>query len=505
MDLRQEVGQCFMVGYGPEGPDPELLEDLGSDSIGGVILFARNGEEASQMQAQIQRLREAASGYPLIALDQEGGPVLRVHRNAADLPAAMALTATQDPELVAEVGEACGRELLSLGADLNLAPVLDVHRVIENPGIGLRSFSPRTEEAAQYGLAFLRGFHRSGALSCGKHLPGKGAARKDAHLELPTVDIPFEELTSQDLPPFAEAISAGVSTLMSSHVIYPCLDPEKPVTTSSKALKKVVEALGFSGCVLSDDLEMGALKVDGSCPEEVAVEALAAGHHLLLVCHSRDLHRAMVERVVAAVQSGELPREVVAEAAKKVAELKERVRSLPRAPLSDWRERHDALLEKVYPRTMTLHRGELPLLAGAWTVWVPSLESLVGVEEDAVQGSVFRSEFQEAFPEARFRVYAPRAQELSEVSDEDLGGKQLFLSYNSHLFPAQAAFLDRLAKEADCLAHASLRNPFDHLKSPASIQVSAIGFRRRAQATLAKILAGELKPSGGFQLPEVGP
>jgi beta-N-acetylhexosaminidase len=494
LDLEQRIGLCFMVGHGPEGLDPELGELLGRGAVGGVILFARNGSHASEMEAAIHAVREVASGWPLVALDQEGGPVLRVREEASDLPSAMALGAGGDPARTRAVGRAAGRELLALGADLNLAPVLDVNRLEANPGIGIRSFGVRSEQVCRHGPEFLTGMLEAGALGTGKHFPGKGASAIDAHLAMARVEASREELLREDLPPFRAVVEAGAAALMTSHVIYPGLDPETPGTLSPEVVRLAREELGFQGLLLSDDLEMGAMK-EGGDPGEHAVRCLASGHDLLLVCHSRDVHAAMRDAVRAAVEAGELPAARVDEACARVLAAQRRAAAATRG---DWRalvEEHRGLIDEAHAAAVAGWGPVEPLDRDEpWTVFVPELQGLVQVEEGTGTCEELVEELRAGGLEAEVVVYRPKDGAGLEPRE---GRAVLLASYNAHLLEAQATNLARVAGAASRVALLALRNPFDlRLLPDAGVRLASFGFGRGAQRAAGRVLVGAAEATG---------
>ncbi len=497
------VGRCFMVGYLGSAPDPELAGLLERDEIGAVILFTRNAGDGPEIAAQIARLRELGPGV-LVALDQEGGPVLRVTAGASDWPSAMALGQIGDPELAGRIGEGVGREMVAMGADLDLAPVVDVNRLEANPGIGIRSFATAARAVSPLAVAWAEGLARGGALGCAKHFPGKGGAAVDAHVGLPVVGGSRGELSRLDLPPFRALVRSGVASLMTSHVIYPALDPVLPVTFSPAGVA-VARSIGFSGAVLSDDLEMGALAEFGGAEEDRGLRAIAAGHDMVLVCHRRELHLAMVERIVRAVRSGELPEERVREAEARVAVLRAaaqgagRRRGTPGRDLAGLVKRHAPLVAETHRRAVRVLRGRPRLDAGTgYRVLVPDLDGLTLVEEGTGRCERLVAELRAGLPEARFETFRPKEPRVEVSPDEPV----LVFSYNAHLLPAQGAWLTALAERPGWTGVVALRNPFDlRLVPGARLAVATLGYRRGAQVAVARVLLGEEEPGGRLRLP----
>src|SRR5262249_33166312 len=157
-----------------------------------------------------------------------------------------------------------------------------------------------------------------------KHFPGKGHSPLDAHLRLPRIDSSWDEMEAGHLPPFREAVAAGVPCVMTSHPVYPKLDPANVPATFSRAIVEdcLRGRIGFEGVIVSDDLEMGA--ITESCPiGEAAVRAAGAGHDLLLVCHTEPAQRRAADALVDAYRSGALPVGEFEAAAERVRRLRE--------------------------------------------------------------------------------------------------------------------------------------------------------------------------------------
>lgn len=334
----QTYGQVVMVGL----PEPrveavarELVQDLG---VGGVILFARNIEAPLQvweLTCELQRLARKRGGPPLlIAVDQEGGPVQRLKEPFTRIPSARELEEKATPGEVQALYQRVGRELALVGINLNLAPVLDVARGPECP-LWERSFGPDPEKVAAHGVAAFRGLQKGGVLATAKHFPGLGDTRRDSHLVLPTVENPDPE-RAVDLRPFAAAMAAGVPVVMTAHVRVPAWD-EVPATLSPVALRTWLRGrLGFNGVVMTDDLEMGAIREQGEVPA-AAMEALAAGADLLLICEHPGLAWEAARRLAKTPSlHGRL-----AEAAARLARLRERL------PAAGTREEVEAYFGKT--------------------------------------------------------------------------------------------------------------------------------------------------------------
>ncbi|MCD7765887.1 MAG: beta-N-acetylhexosaminidase [Lachnospiraceae bacterium] len=328
LSLREKIGQCFCVGI--PGPDisPEYQKFLNSYKIGNVILFARNidnNQQAARLCAKLQEEIYGNTGQKaFIMIDQEGGEIIRLKEDAANIPGAMALAATGDPENAYLAGRITGRQLKRLGINFDLAPVLDVNCNPANPVIGVRSYGADPKQAAVYGNAMMCGLLKEGVLACGKHFPGHGDTALDSHLALPRVDKPVEELQKTELYPFREAVKAGIPAVMSAHILFPTLEPEEvPATMSRRILTGLLrEEMGFEGLILSDCMEMGAIKEYYGTTEGI-LRAFEAGVDLVLVSHTREAAEEAIRRLEEAVQKGEIAEEVFDRAAERILSYKE--------------------------------------------------------------------------------------------------------------------------------------------------------------------------------------
>jgi beta-N-acetylhexosaminidase len=198
---------------------------------------------------------------------------------------------TMTPAQVRDLARKSGRELAAVGINLNLAPVLDLATDPEARFMYERCFSHDPETALAYGLAVIEGHRDHGILTAAKHFPGIGATRRDPHLELPTVDLSEDRIRRVDMVPFAGAVSARVDAVMTSHIVYPALDPTQAATFSPKIVTSLLrEELGFEGLILTDDMEMGAVTGQGNIGP-AAVRSVQAGADLVLVCRRAELVR----------------------------------------------------------------------------------------------------------------------------------------------------------------------------------------------------------------------
>jgi beta-N-acetylhexosaminidase len=321
-DLRKEIGRLFMVGVpGPvlEADTRRTLERL---HIGGIVLFRRNVISPSQITALTAALR-ALPSTPLVAIDHEGGRVMRLNEPFTQFPAAAAVGRSGDSAFAFQIGQAMAEELSSVGVDLNFAPVLDVHSNPANPIIGDRAFGSDPAVVSAMGIALMRGLLAGNVIPCGKHFPGHGDTEKDSHVDLPTVSRSRAELERTELVPFCAAIGAGIPMLMTAHVLYPSLDADHPATVSRAILTDLLRSdLGFEGVIVSDDLEMRAISDHGDIGA-AAVASVAAGADALLVCQDLAKAEHAVEAIEDAVSEGVLTSDRIRAAADRLRRLQQ--------------------------------------------------------------------------------------------------------------------------------------------------------------------------------------
>ncbi|HET6376051.1 MAG TPA: beta-N-acetylhexosaminidase [Methylocella sp.] len=349
--LAGSVGDHFLIGLRPspalEEQDRLLLSEL---RPAGVILFKSNFRHGLPYEAWLESHAQLIAGIRaatgrermFIAIDHEGGRVCRTPP-----PLTRFSYAAHWAGQAAQTGRAMGRELASIGVNLNFAPVLDIHTNPKNPVIGERAFGETPESVIAAALPFMEAMQRENVLACGKHFPGHGDTSIDSHLGLPSQGISLEELRARELKPFAAAIAAGIGMIMTSHILFPAIDPELPVTLSHRFLTGILRGeLGFEGVAVSDDIGMGAMKGFFDTPES-AVRLIEAGCDMVMVCahftetlRARDFARA----IAAAAGDGRLDPELLARSRKRVEALLARaaVNKVEKLPESILRENASA-------------------------------------------------------------------------------------------------------------------------------------------------------------------
>ncbi|MEB3882959.1 glycoside hydrolase family 3 N-terminal domain-containing protein [Lyngbya sp. CCY1209] len=297
------------------------LEELG---VGGVIFVDGS---AAELAVRTQLLRSWAKIPLLLAADIEEGVGQRF-AGATWFPPPMALgaIANRDPEMAEryaeEMGAVTAREALAIGLNWILAPVVDVNNNPDNPVINVRAFGETPETAGRLAAAFIRGSHRYPVLTSAKHFPGHGDTAVDSHIELPTIPHSPERLAAVELPPFKEAIAAGVDSVMGAHLLIPAWDETLPATLSPEILTgKLRKALGFEGLIVTDALVMGAI-ADRYSLAEASVLAVEAGADILLMPEDPEV---TIQAVCEAVESGRISPERIQMSCDRIAYMKKKI------------------------------------------------------------------------------------------------------------------------------------------------------------------------------------
>lgn len=325
MSLEQKIGQVMMVGFSGFSVDEPVRQLVKGLQVGGVCLFKRNIESAAQVAKLNDELRGLFEGGvpPFIAVDQEGGNVVRLSDRNVVLPGNMVLGATRDAQLAYEAGRAQGDDLRRLGFNMNLAPVLDVNTNPKNPVIGIRAFGDDVGLVSELGVQFVRGQQAARVVTVAKHFPGHGGVESDSHKGLPVVNAPEAELRRQ-LVPFVSAMRAGLDGMMTAHIATPTLSngDATPATLNRRVLGGVLrEELGFDGLVVTDELEMDAIDTRYGVGH-AAVLAVNAGADVVLVPWRAEKVNEVHAALLAAVGSGELPMARLDQAVRRVLRTK---------------------------------------------------------------------------------------------------------------------------------------------------------------------------------------
>jgi beta-N-acetylhexosaminidase len=303
-ELRNIAGQLIMIRFPGTVLDAATADFLKANGIRAVCLFRGNMTDSEQLAKLTADLRAVMGPEALIAIDQEGGAVVRSTWVPAP-PAAMGLGAADDTDLAYRTGAAVARAVKALGFNWNFAPVLDLNNNPHNPVIAERSFGAEPKRAAELAMSWMAGSHAEGVACCVKHFPGHGDTNVDSHRDLPTVDKPVEELNRLELAPFRIA-SGAAPAMMTAHIVYPTLDPENPATMSRRILNDLLrDEWEYKGIIITDGMDMHAIAGRYGVGN-AAVRALTAGADMVMALGTTETQNETLDAIAAAIASGAL-------------------------------------------------------------------------------------------------------------------------------------------------------------------------------------------------------
>lgn len=525
MTLEEKVGQMLMPDFrnwnGKNVTEmlPEIEQMVKNYHLGGVILFRENVVTTEQTTKLVDQYQEASEKYGLLmGIDQEGGIITRL-QTGTNMPGNMALGATRSEDLSGKVGNAIGEELLSLGINMNLAPVLDVNNNPDNPVIGVRSFGENPEMVSEMGVSYIKGMQNSGVAATAKHFPGHGDTATDSHLGLPEVPHDKERLLRVELYPFQKAMDAGIDAIMTAHVTFPKIDDTKaiskkdgteialPATLSHKVLTGLMrDEMDYKGVIITDAMNMQAIS-DHFGPVEAAIRTVKAGSDIVLMPVGL---KEVSEGLLAAVKSGEIEESRVEESVERILSLKlkrgivkaeieksteEKVRNALEVVGS---EEHKQVEKEAAAKSITLvkNSGDLPLNASPEDKIVVIGNSYIESIVDEVKkhhqnmtvikaaGPISQEEWQKV-KDAKFVILGTHT---SNVAGRSASSPQMQLA-NQIIEAAEGPVIG-----------VGIRNPYDIMAYPEiDAYLVQYGFRTASFEAMVNTIFGKNAPTG--QLP----
>ena len=327
LTIEEKIGQMFLYGFQGKNSSEDIQRLIKQYKPGGFILFTRNIESESQLvllNSDIKRLSTSQIGLPsFVAIDQEGGKVLRIKSFGTVLPGNMNLGATRSTALSFLAGKLTAIDLEMLGINMNLAPVIDVNSNARNEVIGVRSFGDDPEMVSILGAAYIRGIQSRRVSATAKHFPGHGNTSGDSHFETPVLARTSQSLYDVDLKPFFSAINDGVDAIMTAHIAVPSIDPSnKPATLSYKIVTDLLrEKMGYDGLVITDDMEMRAVTGNAGIGK-ATIEAVLAGCDMITIVWTDSAKQESYNALVTAVKKGVISEQRINDSVKRILSVK---------------------------------------------------------------------------------------------------------------------------------------------------------------------------------------
>jgi len=466
MTLEEKVGQLFVVSFKGRECNEDAIALVQRIGVGGVIYYTWANDLSSSRQiftlsADLQKRTK----IPLLILtDQEGGIVTRLQGEEFTLfPGNKALAMTGDPFFAKESSWVIGKELKSVGINGNLAPVVDVNSNLRNPIIGIRSFGEEVSTVIDFAKAALEGYQKAEVISCIKHFPGHGDVEVDSHAALPILMKSKKELDKVELAPFA-AVAQKADMVMTAHLMVPSIDPKYCATTSKPILDILRNEIGFKGVIITDSLTMeGVLHNSGSL-EQAAVDALHAGCDILLFGGKKLIGNvdqeitiaeitSVYQRIINAVQSGEISTQRLDEAVERILTLKNKyplqpLSYLPESPCHELAYKIASLALEVSEKNAIIDSSHIAIIAPSLAQ--KTLENFTSKLEPKQVITFFFTALTPTVEEQQ------KAYEIAKSVDQIL-----FFSYNAWKNKSQEELLRSIASFSKPITHVILRDSLD--------------------------------------------
>ena len=325
MTLDEKIGQMIITGFDGSEYNDDMDRLINEYKVGGVILFARNIEDSSQMIELTRALQENNNNIPLfISIDEEGGRVSRLPDDIEKFPAAFDIGLINNDQTAYENGKEIGYTLKRLGINLDYAPVLDIYSNENNTVIGDRAFSKEESIVSTMGIATMEGIEDADIIPVVKHFPGHGDTEVDSHYGLPIVYKTLEELRNFEFIPFVKAIESGCDVIMVSHIILNEVDSSNPASLSKIVISDLLRKdLEFDKVVITDDMSMGAITSIMSI-EEACIKSIEAGCDILLLGNAYEEIEQVINSIKLKLYNGEISEEHINKSVNRILELKEK-------------------------------------------------------------------------------------------------------------------------------------------------------------------------------------
>lgn len=321
MSLSEKIGQMVMIGVHGTDITDDSAYMLNQYHIGGIILFDRNMRSIEQVKTFTNNLQKNANQkIPLfIGIDEEGGNVVRMKNALTPPPSQYEIGITNDTEQAKKWAIKTSQSLKEMGININFAPVADVN------SNDTRSYSGDHNVVTAFVKAAATGYEHENMIYSLKHFPGIGKGKVDSHFESSMIDASKDILLSDDIIPFKTIIKENNPEnyfILISHLTYTDLDNEKPASLSKKIITDLLrKELGFSGIIITDDMEMGAIANHNDF-RTVGVKAVKAGVDIVMVCHEYEHETDVYLGLLDAVNNGEISLDRIDESVKRIVRAK---------------------------------------------------------------------------------------------------------------------------------------------------------------------------------------
>lgn len=506
LPLDIKIGQMIMAGFPSKYYDGNIEELIEAEKIGNFILFADNmgnKNEVMELTRSIQKKLEECIGISgIISTDQEGGMVTRVREGVTVFSSNMAFAAANEYKSTFKEGKIVGEELRSLGINMNIAPVMDVNCNPKNPVIGCRSYGDDPESVSKLGIELIKGLKEKGVIAVAKHFPGHGDTSMDSHLSLPVVNHDIKRLQEVELLPFKNAIAEGVDAIMSAHVLFPKVEPDKvPATLSNKVLTGLLKnKMGFKGLIVTDCMEMKAI-ADFYGSDKAAVKAIIAGADLICISHSKEVQKKCVKAIKAAVLNGQISEERIDQSVKKILQIKGKYNIDCNLERNSSSKDNKAFAEKISSKSITIlkdNRNLIPIKGKVVSISTRAV-ALTGAEDKIKTENSFCHRLNSVCKGHEFEIPMNPGDDLIKgILEKCSEADRIVIGiYNASVNKNQIKLVEEISKVNPNIILVSLRNPYDILSfKEISTYVNAYEYTELSIKSTIKVLKGEIKAEG---------
>ena len=507
LTLEEKLGQLLVIGFHETVLTDEVRALIRKYKFGNFILFARNVVDLPQLEKLTRdiydEVMDSIGIMPFIGIDQEGGNTVRIMDKLTFYPGSMTLAAT-DLSNAEIIGHMMGKHLISLGINMNFAPVLDINNNPKNPIIGIRSYSDKPEIVSKYGIEVMKGMKSEGVISTVKHFPGHGDVEIDSHLGLPVLPFDKERLYNMELKPFIDAINNDVQNIMAAHIVFQEVDKENPATVSKDILKGILrDELKYTGLITSDCMEMKAISDTITTPGGV-LKGIQAGDDLVLVSHTKQLQIDSANLLKLSIEDKSLSIEEVDEKVKRILKYKNEVYSIMNKKFfnnpdnleifND--ESQGEVLQNIVDSSLTFVNGKKLELKGKTLIyWSQQFASTIA--EDILNGDNMGDLINKEIPSADTLEYIADQYSEKLVKESKIYDTVVFISFNAFSYQNQTKMINEINDICSNFYVISIRNPYDYLYLNQSINYYTLyESTPNSMRTVVKFLKGEIDATG---------
>lgn len=314
--MKKLIYQKFILGTGT------YLNQALKEGLGGVIFFTHDIKSKKQFKELINKINRNADEPLFLSIDQEGGRVERtenIHKRYLSPRYAY----NNGEEFLKQQTTQIARELKEYGINLNFAPCADVNTNPQNPIIGERAFSDKTEDVIN-GVKIVTEIYRNhGIIPCIKHYPGHGDADKDSHLTLPQINLPMNIMEKIHIAPFKFGVENNIEMIMAAHLHCSCFDSEPiPSSLSKKAISYLRNTLKYNGVIISDDMVMKGVQQFGSL--NAILMAIEAGVDMFIFRESDEKTLDTINQLIETVENSDRLKELIIKSNHRIQNLKQK-------------------------------------------------------------------------------------------------------------------------------------------------------------------------------------